>query len=77
MLEKNGLKLAEPYIKYLKNDIWGLRPLRDRILFAQIDNNKFILLNYFTKKTQKTPIKEIDKAIKYLKRYKNRGEGNE
>ncbi len=51
LLEKNGLKLAEPYIKYLKNDIWELRPLRYRILFAQIDNNKFILLNYFIKKT--------------------------
>lgn len=77
LLEKNGLTLKEPYIKYLGNDIWELRPLRDRILFAQIENNKFILLNYFIKKTKKTPMKEIRKAIKYLQKYKNRGENDE
>lgn len=32
-LSENGLKLGEPYIKYLESDIWELRPLRDRIFF--------------------------------------------
>ncbi len=73
LLEKNGLKLTKPYIKYLGNNIWELRPLRDRILFTYIDNNKFILLNYFVKKTQKTPKNEIKKAIKLFNEYKNRG----
>lgn len=36
-----------------KNEIWELRPLRDRILFAYKDNNKFILLNIFIKKTKR------------------------
>lgn len=34
MLQENGLSIGEPYIKHLDNDIWELRPLRDRILFC-------------------------------------------
>ena len=33
-LRKDGLSIGEPYIKRLDNEIWELRPLRDRILFA-------------------------------------------
>ena len=44
MLSENGLEIGKPYIKHLENEIWELRPLRDRILFAYWDNNNFILL---------------------------------
>lgn len=37
ILYKNGITVGEPYIKYIDNDIWELRPLRDRILFAYYD----------------------------------------
>lgn len=53
LLREHGLSLGVPYIKHLDNEIWELRPLRDRILFAYFDNNKFILLSYFMKQTQK------------------------
>ena len=53
MLKINGLNLGGPYIKHIDNEIWELRPLRDRILFASWSNNKFILLSVFVKKTQK------------------------
>ena len=69
MLEQKGLSLGEPYIKHLEDNIWELRPLRNRILFAYYDNNKFILLNIFIKRTQKTPRREIDKAKKLFKKY--------
>lgn len=72
-LSKKGLALGEPYIKHLDGDIWELRPLRDRILFAYYDNNRFIILTQFMKQTQKTPKKEIQKAKRYLKDYKKRG----
>ena len=62
MLMHNGLSLGTPYIKHISNDIWELRPLKDRIFFAYIDNNNFILLSHFIKQTQKTPRKEISKA---------------
>ncbi len=74
MLEKYGINLREPYIKYLDNGIWELRPLRDRILFAHYDNNNFILLSVFVKQTQKTPRKEIKKAEKYLNNFKKRSD---
>ena len=69
-LEKHGLSIGEPYIKHLDSDIWELRPLRDRILFAYWDNNKFILLSQFIKRTQKTPQRKIEKAKRLLDDYK-------
>ena len=74
LLREHGLSLGTPYIKHLDTEIWELRPLRDRILFAYWDNNKFILLSHFMKQTQKTPPREIEKAKKLLKDYKNRSE---
>lgn len=75
-LSKEGLSLGMPYIKHLENEIWELRPLRDRILFTYFDNNKFILLTCFMKQTQKTPRKEIEKAKKLLKEYIERNVWN-
>ena len=53
LLSEYGLTLNEPYIKKLDKEIWELRPLRDRILFASWCNNKFVLLSIFMKQTQK------------------------
>ena len=72
VLQEKGLSIGEPYIKHIEADIWELRPLRDRILFAYYDNNKFILLTVFMKQTRKTPKKEIEKAKRYLEDYKKR-----
>ena len=77
LLKENGLNLGEPYIKRIDADIWELRPIRDRILFAYYSNNKFILLTVFMKQTQKTPRKEIDKAKRYLDDYISRSDKNE
>ncbi len=72
MLRENGLALGIPYVKHLEGEIWELRPLRNRILFAYIKNDKFVLLNMFVKKMQKTPKKEIEKAKRLLKDYIDR-----
>ena len=77
LLSEYGLTLSEPYIKKIENEIWELRPLRDRILFASWCNNKFVLLSVFMKKTQKTPKREIEKAKKLLEDYKKRRGENE
>lgn len=76
LLSIYGLTLSEPYIKKIENEIWELRPLKDRILFASLYNNKIILLSVFTKQTKKTPKKEIIKAKKLLKEYKKRNGEN-
>lgn len=72
MLRQYGLSLGTPYIKHIDEDIWELRPLRDRILFAYWDTNKIVLLSVFIKKTPKTPKGEIEKAKRYLDDYKKR-----
>ena len=77
LLSEYGLTLTEPYIKKLDKEIWELRPLRDRILFASWCNNKFVLLSVFMKQTQKTPKSEIEKARRLLEDYKIRSDKDE
>lgn len=72
MLKQFGIMLGEPYIKHIDGELWELRPLRDRILFAYLKDNEFVLLSIFIKKTQKIPQREVDKAMKLLKEYKRR-----
>lgn len=74
LLSEYGLLLKEPYIKKLDKEIWELRPMRDRILFASWFNNKFILLSVFRKQTQKTPRNEIERAKRLLDDYKRRSD---
>lgn len=77
VLRSYGVQAGEPYIKHLDGDIWELRPIRDRILFAAWIDNKFILLHHFLKQTQKTPKKEIDQAKRELADYAERSKKNE
>ena len=77
LLAEYGTYIGEPVCKHLEGDIWELRPLDNRILFAGVVNGKFVLLHQFLKKTQKTPNIEIDQAKReladYLERSKNDG----
>ena len=36
VLKNKGTAAGMPYIKHLDGDIWELRPIRDRILFAGV-----------------------------------------
>ena len=72
-LREEGKQAGEPYIKHLIGEIWELRPIKDRILFATWDGNSFILLHHFVKKTQKTPQREIEQAKRNLADIKERG----
>ena len=72
MLEEMGTRVGEPVTKHLDGEIWELRPLSNRILYAYYDNDTFVLLHHFLKKTQKTPKREIDKAKREIEDYKRR-----
>jgi phage-related protein len=69
VLAEKGSQVGEPVMKHLDGDIWELRPLRNRILYAYYKGNTFLLLHYFVKKTQKTPPQEIAKAKRNLADY--------
>ncbi|MBR6014949.1 MAG: type II toxin-antitoxin system RelE/ParE family toxin [Firmicutes bacterium] len=62
LLEDHGTMLGENVTKHLEDKIWELRPGKNRILFFFDEDETFILLHHFRKKTQKTPRKEIEKA---------------
>ena len=72
ILDIHGVGIGEPYIKHLDGEIWELRPMHDRIVFAGAINGKYVLLHQFMKKTQKTPKREIEKAKRELADFKER-----
>ena len=71
-LETYGTMIGEPYVKHIGDGIWELRPIKDRIFFFYWKGNKYVLLHHFIKKTQKTPKREIDMAIKNRNDYLER-----
>ena len=71
LLAQNGLALGKPFIKYLGNNIWELRPLKNRILFSTYEGG-FVLLHAFYKTTQKTPLSELITAEKALNDFNSR-----
>lgn len=71
-LSINGTYLPEKYVKHIDGEIWELRPINDRILFAGWIDGAFVLLHSFVKKTQKTPLREIEQAKRELADFKER-----
>lgn len=75
-VEEYGIQesLAQQWIKKLDNDLYEVRVsangLFPRVLFGKKKGNptKYIVLWQFNKKTNKTPIKELDKARRRKKR---------
>jgi len=72
ILEELGTRVGEPVTKHLDGEIWELRPLSNRVLYAFFKDDTFLLLHHFPKKTRKTPRSEIDKAIRELEDYRRR-----
>ncbi len=78
ILQENGYKLREPYSRHLSEGIFELRAQVgtniSRVLYFFFINRRIILTNGFIKKTQKTPIGEIEKAKQYREDYLQRKE---
>ena len=73
-LVEYGTRVGEPVTKHLEGEIWELRPLKHRFLYAYYKDRKFIILHHFIKRTKRTPKKEIEQAKRKLKDYKERNE---
>jgi uncharacterized protein HI_0660 len=74
-LSNFGLLLGSNFIKPIEGteNLWELRPLRDRIFFVTWENDGFVLLHHFQKTTQKTPRREIEQALREIEDLKERG----
>ena len=76
LLETFGNELREPHSKPLGDGIYEVRAKFasdiTRVLYFFVVDKKIILTNGFVKKTQKTPVNEIELAKKYRKDYLKR-----
>lgn len=75
LLAKDGFSLNKNYIDKINEEynIWELRPGSNRIFFVAWFEGMFVLLHAFPKKTQKTPQREIDQAIREVKDLREKG----
>lgn len=71
LLKELGTRNASEYVKHIQGDIWELRPGDNRILLFGWKDNIIVLLHSFRKKSRKTPPKEIKKADREIKDWKN------
>lgn len=62
LLKKNGTFLPENITKHIEENIWELRPGNNRIFYFFHEQETFILLHTFMKKSNKTPKREILKS---------------
>lgn len=69
LLQEFGPSIGEPHVKHLTDGIYELRTKFSsnifRCLFFHWHNNKLVITHGFTKKTEKTPTREIRKAQQY------------
>ena len=80
LLEKLGTTIKEPYAKPIKGEkykgLWELRIQQgsdaSRVFYFLPVGNTFILLHGFLKKTNKTPVSELNMALSYMNDYKRR-----
>ncbi len=72
LLQENGTRLPQEITKFLKDDIWELRPGNNRVFYFFFKDDTFVLLHHFRKKSQKTPQKEINRAISEMHDYLSR-----
>ena len=70
---KTQERVNAKFVKYLSEEIFELRAEQGgnifRVFFIFDEGNVVMLFNGFQKKTQKTPEKEINKAIQLKKEY--------
>jgi len=73
MIKKNGPELREPYSKHLDDGILEIRTRLGtnlaRVLYFYHIGKCVITTHGFTKKTQKTPPEEIERAMEYRTEY--------
>jgi len=72
LIESEGLeRMREPYVKHLEGPLWEMRMRgRDgiaRAAYVAAAGRRVVVVRVFPKKTQKTPRREIELALKRAK----------
>ena len=61
LLQDNCTRLPKDVTKHIEDGIWELRPGNNRIFYFFFENNTFVLLHQFRKKTQKHHTEKLKK----------------
>jgi phage-related protein len=75
LVEEHGLeRVREPYVKHLEGPLWEMR-LKGRsgiarAVYVTAIGKRIVVVHVFVKKTQKTPRREIEIALKRAKEVK-------
>lgn len=70
-LQERGGTLPEPYAKKVVDKIWELRLyFGGRIFYFSYINQKIVLLDGITKKSNRVPIKDIERVKEYYEDYR-------
>jgi len=80
LLEQCGTMLKEPYVKPIVGKkyqgLWEIRirfaSENARIFYFMFFGNTFVLLHGFKKKTMRTPLRELERALQYKADYERR-----
>jgi phage-related protein len=76
LLKEYGIRLGMPHCRHLRGKLWELRVAAGRqdyrILYAAMLGQQFIVLHAFSKKTAKTPAREMAIAERRLADYQAR-----
>ena len=72
LIEEFGLeRVREPHVKHLRGSIWEMRMKGkdgiSRALYVTAVGKRVVVIRVFIKKTQRTPNREIDLALKRAK----------
>jgi phage-related protein len=75
LIETDGLpKVREPYVKHLEGNLWEMRMIgRDgiaRAAYVTASGYRVVVVHVFVKKTEKTPRREIETALRRAKEVK-------
>jgi phage-related protein len=76
ILKTYGHSALENRIKHIDGKIWEIKIDRYRVLYFLYENQHYILVRAFMKKTNKTPKNEIEIAEKRYTDYISRAEGD-
>ena len=73
LLRSKGGRFYEPYTKHVQGSVWELRVdlgrRASRVFYFLARGQRIVMLHAFTKKSQKTPGREIETAMKYQREY--------
>ncbi len=72
LIQEHGLeRVREPYLKHLEGPLWEMRLKGKsgiaRAVYITASGKRIIIVHVFTKKTQKTPRKDILQSLKKAK----------